>query len=187
MLWQRGWGEGKEIDYKLIRSRRRSICLMVRDGKLEVRAPYFALRSTVERFITQKESWIEKKIIESRKRLAKKKKPSPYSESELNEKLEKYLQELLPSRFAEFDLGNYKIRVKNYRSKWGSCSRKTLSFNSKLALAPRDVIDYVVVHELSHIKHKHHGKRFWLEVEKLCPDYKKLRRWLAKNNDELII
>jgi len=67
-----------------------------------------------------------------------------------------------------------KISFRKTKRQWGSCSRdNNLSFNTMLIKLPREVIQYVVVHELAHIKHKHHQKSFWTEVESYLPDYKK--------------
>ncbi len=66
-----------------------------------------------------------------------------------------------------------KIRISSARTRWGSCSAKgTLSFTWRLVMAPPDVIDYVVVHELCHLKELNHSKAFWAQVEAILPDYK---------------
>jgi predicted metal-dependent hydrolase len=79
-----------------------------------------------------------------------------------------------------------KIRISSARTRWGSCSAKgTLSFTWRLVMAPLDVIDYVVVHELCHLKVLNHSKAFWTQVEALVPDYKRYRNWLKKNGNSL--
>ena len=79
-----------------------------------------------------------------------------------------------------------KIRISSARTRWGSCSAKeTLSFTWRLVMAPLDVIDYVVVHELCHLRELNHSKAFWARVEKILPDYKKRRRWLKDNGSKL--
>lgn len=75
-----------------------------------------------------------------------------------------------------------KLSIRNQKTRWGSCSRKgNLNFNLKLSIAPLPVFNYVVIHELTHLKHFDHSKAFWNEVEKSCPDYKEHRKWLTKN------
>jgi len=70
-----------------------------------------------------------------------------------------------------------RIRIGGQRTLWGSCSpRGTLSFNWRLALAPAEVLDYVVVHELCHLKEMNHGPRFWKLVAEQSPDWKKHRK-----------
>jgi hypothetical protein len=80
-----------------------------------------------------------------------------------------------------------KIRVKDMRSLWGSCSyRGDLSFNARLLSAPPEVLDYVVVHELAHLRWRGHGRRFWDLVQKHCPDQRRHRRWLRANGARLL-
>lgn len=75
-----------------------------------------------------------------------------------------------------------KVRISSARTRWGSCSsKKTLSFTWRLVMAPVEIIDYVIIHELVHLHHLNHSKMFWQEVEKILPDYKKRRSWLKKN------
>jgi predicted metal-dependent hydrolase len=78
------------------------------------------------------------------------------------------------------------VRVKDQRSLWGSCSREgNLNFNWRLTLAPFDVLDYVVLHELAHRHEMNHSRRFWAHVAKFCPDYRTHRRWLRENGEAL--
>lgn len=80
------------------------------------------------------------------------------------------------------------IRLSNARHTWGSCSSTNrLSFSWRLIMAPEEVIDYVVVHELSHVVHKNHGKRFWTMVERFSPEHKAHRAWLHAHEHLLTI
>lgn len=75
-----------------------------------------------------------------------------------------------------------RVSLRNQKSRWGSCSRlKNLNFNWRLIMAPIEVIDYVVVHELCHLKQMNHSPKFWGLVEETIPDYKEVRKWLRKN------
>lgn len=79
-----------------------------------------------------------------------------------------------------------KITVRDTTSRWGSCSHsKNLSFSWRLVLAPREVLEYVVAHEIAHICEMNHSKEFWDIVAKLFPNYKKARQWL-KSHGELL-
>lgn len=81
-----------------------------------------------------------------------------------------------------------KIRISSARTRWGSCSAAgNLSFTWRLVLAPLEVIDYVVIHELVHTTIKNHSTRFWQRVVELMPDYKKRMAWLKKNGRFLSI
>jgi predicted metal-dependent hydrolase len=78
------------------------------------------------------------------------------------------------------------IFIRGQKTRWGSCSPSgNITLNWKLLLAPEDVVDYVVIHELAHLKHMNHSKKFWDTVEHYCPNWKKHRRWLTQHQDEL--
>lgn len=75
-----------------------------------------------------------------------------------------------------------RITIKNQRKRWGSCSSaRNLNFNWRLIMAPPEVLDYVVVHELCHLRQMNHSKEFWREVENVLWDYKVHKSWLEKN------
>ena len=81
-----------------------------------------------------------------------------------------------------------KIRISDYKSKWGSCSSKNkISYNWRIILADQKIIDYLIVHELAHIKFKNHSKQFWDEVGKFCSGYKEARKWLRQNARMLVV
>lgn len=81
------------------------------------------------------------------------------------------------------DLRFNRIMITDANSRWGSCgSKDTLSFSWRLIMAPIGVIDYVVIHELTHLTERNHSKRFWRKVEALFPDYKQVHRWLRTNH-----
>jgi predicted metal-dependent hydrolase len=81
-----------------------------------------------------------------------------------------------------------KVRITSARTRWGSCSsRGSISFPWRLVMAPPEVIDYVVLHELAHLKVRNHSKRFWDLVRSLCPDYARQRGWLKKYGALLVL
>lgn len=74
------------------------------------------------------------------------------------------------------------LKLSSARTRWGSCGAKgSLNLNWRLVLAPLHVIDYVIVHELAHLRERNHSTRFWVEVEKMMPDYREPRTWLKEN------
>lgn len=80
-----------------------------------------------------------------------------------------------------------RIEIRDQRTRWGSCSpRGTLSFNWRLALAPFEVLDYVVVHELCHLRQPNHSPRFWSLVAARRPDWRAQRAWLREFGPELL-
>jgi len=79
-----------------------------------------------------------------------------------------------------------RVAVRDQRSRWGSCSAKhNLNFNWKLIMAPQQVLDYVVIHELCHLHEFNHSARFWRLVEKQMPEYESWKKWLKAHGDEL--
>ena len=98
---------------------------------------------------------------------------------------------LLPSRceyYASLMGVSYnRIAIKAQRSRWGSCStKKNLNFNCLLMLCPEEIQDYVVVHELSHLKEMNHSPAFWAEVEKALPDYRTQEAWLKAHGTQIL-
>jgi hypothetical protein len=79
-----------------------------------------------------------------------------------------------------------RVTVRNQRSRWGSCSRKsTLSLNWRLIQTPEFVRDYIILHELMHLREMNHSPRYWREVERVCPDYAKAEQWLKAHRELL--
>lgn len=76
-----------------------------------------------------------------------------------------------------------RVSVRNQRSRWGSCSRKgTISLNWRLVQTPEFVRDYIILHELAHLKEMNHSRKFWNEVARLCPDFRVAENWLKHNS-----
>lgn len=96
------------------------------------------------------------------------------------------LEQRVDSRALEMNLHPQRITVRDQRSRWGSASRRgTLSFSWRLVLCPPEVLDYVVVHELAHLRWAGHGPRFWALVHRHAPAADHYRRWLRTNEPRL--
>ncbi|HLP75919.1 MAG TPA: M48 family metallopeptidase [Candidatus Paceibacterota bacterium] len=111
-------------------------------------------------------------------------------EANLRGAVEKHLWRLATGEFpplvlkfaAMHGLPVRRVTVRNQRSRWGSCSRRgTISLNWRLIQTPAFVRDYVILHELAHLREMNHSPRFWREVERLCPDYRRAEKWLKEN------
>lgn len=80
------------------------------------------------------------------------------------------------------------VRVKKQKKRWGSCSSKgNLNFNLKIIMAPMSIVDYIVIHELAHLKYSNHSKEFWGLVETIIPDYEERQEWLRINGRRLTL
>jgi predicted metal-dependent hydrolase len=80
------------------------------------------------------------------------------------------------------------MSIREQKTRWGSCSKKgNLNFNWKLIMSPPWVIDYVVIHEICHLRHLNHSKEYWALVEYYMPEYKSAREWLKKNGAKLAL
>lgn len=91
------------------------------------------------------------------------------------------LQKILPQWTKKIGVAPRKISIKSVKTLWGSCSAKgSITFSSRLALVPPSLLEYVVVHELVHMKHMDHSDKFWLEVGAQLPDYKERRNELKQ-------
>jgi predicted metal-dependent hydrolase len=104
----------------------------------------------------------------------------------IQKQLHKLAAQELPQRVMAFaqqhQLTVHRVTVRNQKSRWGSCSRRgTISLNWRLIQTPAFVRDYIILHELAHLRHMNHSRQFWQEVEQLCPDYRAAEQWLKAN------
>jgi predicted metal-dependent hydrolase len=89
---------------------------------------------------------------------------------------------------AQAEVSYQRLAIRSQRTRWGSCSRSgTLSFNWRLLLAPEPVLDYVIWHEVCHLRIADHSPRFWALLEAHLPDYRQARRWLRANGATLVL
>jgi len=96
----------------------------------------------------------------------------------------RYLPERTYQLALRHDYKINKVTVRNQKTRWGSCSASgNLSFNFNLVQYRKDIIDYVILHELCHLNEMNHSPKFWKQVEKICPNYKVLRKELKKNSE----
>ena len=226
------------ITYKVNRStkRRKTISLQIRnETEVVISAPYFTPAKEINRFVEEKQNWINK-IIQRQKEDALKSRSKEYETDEqflylgrsyplevffepfestgvffwnehfyLNARGNKDLRkhyfvswykkkayDFILQRVDFFSgmlkLQHGNITITSAEKRWGSCSEdNNLTFSFRLIMAPPDIIDYVIVHELIHIKEKNHSPKFWKQVEAVMPEYKTHRCWLKDNHHKFIL
>jgi len=179
------------MNIAVIRSRRRTLALQVRQsGEVVVRAPLFVREQEVRRFVEEHLAWIEKQQRKLACAAEQRREIQPLSKAELSGLTEQARRDLTERArlFAPRVGVTYgRISIRHQKTKWGSCSSKgNLNFNCLLMLAPEEVRDYVVVHELCHRKQMNHSEAFWAEVERVLPEYRQARKWLKMHGQELM-
>jgi len=171
-----------EYTLKISRRARRMRLAVYCDGNFVVTAPRRLSENLIERFIRQKSHWIISKL-EYFKNFSG---PVPVKRTRKDYLIYKsQARQLARERLEHFNqlygFKYQKINIKNQRTRWGSCSKKgNLNFNYKIALLPAHLADYIIVHELCHLKEFNHSSKFWTLVGQAIPDCFKLRRELRK-------
>ena len=168
-----------DLDYKIIKSFRCTLSLQIRNLEIIVKAPFFMNKKTIEAFICKHKNWIDKKINKRKKSLIDLTKIEDYKKTAKNY-IPLRVQELALIHCLEYN----NLRITSAKTRYWSCSSKrNLNFTYRLILMPKEVIDYVIIHELAHLKQMNHSKAFWDEVKIMMPDYKKHEKWLKENSD----
>ena len=175
----------------VIESKRKTLSIEIKsNGSVFVHAPMFVSDSEIDDFVKSKNRWIEKHLKGLEQKRQAVQNTEKLSDEEIA-KLKRSAEEYIPNRvdfYAEKIGVTYgKISIKLHKSRWGSCSaKKNLNFNCLLMLAPDDVIDSVVVHELCHLKEMNHSERFYRLVIRHFPNYYICNNWLKKNGTEIL-
>lgn len=206
------------IVYKIIYCKRRSIQIQVSDNnEITVRSPINVSKERIERFISDKQGWIDKIINGNTERNKKfsevidfksvyvdgKSVPLILGEKNsvsdscvylkrIDDIQRQFIKSFSQGFLADVDyiakntgLIPLTVKIRNYKSRWGCCDSKgNIVFNYKLFMIPQNLREYVIIHELCHLKHHNHSALFWGLVETYLPNYKSLRKEL-KNYDFL--
>ncbi len=219
---------GHSVDYRLRRSRRRTIGLTIDQRGLRIGAPLRARHGDIEALIRQHGQWVLDKLAAWQTRAVQQPlaladgtvlsilgRPLtlavtalgrarwqwqddklhlwPTAATSAGSLLEKALRERARAVFAE-RLAHYApqlgvapppLRLSAARTRWGSCSRNAISLNWRLIFLPLPIVDYVVCHELAHLREMNHSPRFWSVVEQLCPDWRPRRLELRQRGREI--
>lgn len=218
------------FEYDVVRSRRKTLAIHIKSGKVTINSPLRASVAWISEFVSDNTGWIQGKIKDQLKKekevlvlaegrevpflgkprrlkvaLARQAKVEVKDEQLLihtpsRDKLEKVFGNWLLERAREYMVSqtqkiarqmglDHKLKnvvFRRTRSKWGHCEDNgVIQYNPLVMMAPRAVIDYLIVHETSHLRHLDHSPRFWKTVSTLCPDYKEHRDWLNRNGHKL--
>ena len=179
-----------EIQFRVIRSGRKTLSLELSPKGLLVRAPYAVSQKQIEDFIRSNEKWIERHRAKLEQAMEAQSGAEKLTPEELQALADRAVQ-VIPPRVAYYaekiGVTYGRITIRNQKTKWGSCSSKgNLNFNCLLMLTPPEVIDSIVVHELCHRKEMNHSERFYAEVLRVFPDYWECHRWLKENGAALM-
>ncbi len=219
---------------KRSRKRRKTISLQIsNNSEVTICAPYFTPAGEINRFVREKQNWIQKTI---QKQILLPAQEKEYTTGELfyylgesfplevffeenarkglvfwrnrfylnspdaaddgmsffvswyKKKAREYLSERVEFFSRKLSLQPQQVKITSAGKRWGSCSEdNNLSFSFRLIMAPPAVIDYVIVHELMHIREKNHSSRFWKLIEAVMPEYKIHRRWLKEESSKFIL
>lgn len=180
-----------EYNVEVRRSKRKSAAIKITaDMQIVVFVPLYVSDNEIERMVISKSKWIDEHMLKVQSTIDERSKLEKITFEQIKELADQAV-EYIPKRvkyYAEKENFVYnKITIKNLVSRWGSCSTKgNLNFNCLLMLTPDYVIDYIVVHELCHLREMNHSEKFWAEVEKIMPDYRRAELWLKQNGGNLI-
>ncbi len=180
-----------EYNVEVRRSKRKSATIKITaDMQIVVFVPLYVSDNEIEKMVISKSKWIDKHMLKVQSTIDERSKLEKITFEQVKELADQAV-EYIPKRvkyYAEKENFVYnKITIKNLVSRWGSCSTKgNLNFNCLLMLTPDYVIDYIVVHELCHLREMNHSEKFWAEVEKIMPDYQRAELWLKQNGGNLI-
>ena len=162
------------MNYKIIRSNRKTLGLEITlQGEIIVRAPRRVSEKQIERFVSEKEKWIQQAQYRQKLRRDNHPEPDEQRKRELIEKAENVIPQKVEYFGNIMNLHPQGFRITGAKTRFGSCSAKNrLCFSWRLMDYPEEAIDYVVVHELAHIRYKNHGPLFYQLISTVLPDYR---------------
>lgn len=180
----------EDMEYTLIKSRRKTIAIEIREDGVIVRAPLRTSKREADAFVAKHADWIQKQRKKVDARRAERESVPRLTDEELAE-LKVRALDYIPGRVDHYarlmGLSYGRITLRMQKTRWGSCSaKKNLNFNILLMLAPPEVIDSVIVHELCHLREMNHSPRFYELVRSVYPEYDKWNRWLKQNGSLLM-
>ncbi len=178
------------MEIRIVRSARKTFALELKPEGLLVRAPLRATDRQISDFIARHQAWINGAVARREQRRKEEPALPPLTAGEIRalaDQALRYIPERVEHWAAQIGVTYGRITIRCQRTRWGSCSAKgNLNFNCLLMLAPAEVIDSVVVHELCHRREMNHSQRFYAEVLRVFPDYRKWHGWLKEHGEAII-
>jgi predicted metal-dependent hydrolase len=164
-----------------MRQARRYVMRVRADGAVRVTIPRGGSRAEAHRFAERHRDW----ALRQRSKVLAAKRP-PAVEAALRARAQQELPPRLLALASRHGLTVARVTIRDQRSRWGSCSPKGhIALNYRLMLMPEAVRDYILVHELMHLRQADHSRRFWRHVEAACPGFREAERWLRKHGSSL--
>lgn len=186
--------ESSVVTVKLEQKRHVKHCYLrvLSKDEIQIKSNIYFTKADALKLLDRKKDWINEQILRLKEKtlpqdeflyFGKVQKKELYNVTDVDkfykEKAKDYIPYLVEKHSKRMKLYPTSIRYRKNKNTWGSCNHKNgLSFNILLCKFPLEVMEYVVIHELAHIKHKNHSKKFWDLVEQYCPDYKERERTL---------
>ncbi len=167
------------------RQARRYVLRMRPDGTLRVAVPPFGSLSEATSFVRSQRAWIERHHAQALR--AASAQPPAGEVAALKARAGQELPARLLELAARHGFSVSRVSVRAQRTLWGSCSRRrgSISLNWRLVRMPAGIRDYILLHELAHLRHANHSRRFWALVETICPAYRDAERWLKRHAAEI--
>jgi predicted metal-dependent hydrolase len=173
--------EPLRIHFVRVRRARRYVMRLRPDGDVRVTIPRGGSKAEALRFAERHLEWAHRQ----RSRVLAAKRP-PEVDRELRRRAAAELPPQLLALAATHDLSVVRVTIRDQRSRWGSCSPKGhIALNFRLMLMPPHVREYILIHELMHLRQANHSIRFWRLVEAACPAFRDAERWLRRNGAAL--
>ena len=182
----------KQVTVKLVNKKNVKHCYIrvLKEDLIEIKSNIYFSLYDAKILVEKRKNWLENAIKKVSKNalledeflyLGEVKKLQDYNIKNLDKfnknEIEKILPNIVETFSKKMDLYPTSISYRKNKRTWGSCNFKNgLNFNILLMKFPLEIMQYVVIHELSHIKHKNHSKNFWNLVEKYCPNYKQIEK-----------
>lgn len=163
------------ISYEIIRSKIKNLYIYVKEGKVTVKAPTKMKDKLIQEFVNKKAKWIYNSLKKEND------KKEEHIEEEDIQKLKIIVKKYIEKYTKLLKETPNKVRIRDIKYAWGSCSsNRNITINQKLANKKEEITEYVVLHEMCHLKYMNHSKDFWNLLENHMPEYKKYRKILKE-------